>query len=659
MGSHQAPVLPQQPRQRQSTPPSRELDLTEDSLTRLAGRTTLASLRELQIAVDSTLYSAAIIGDLLHNLKSLDVSGSQLPGGLRDLGTSLGRLVSLTVNNCGLTDLDAIVSYFGALEVLSAADNRLDDLSSLMYHEALRVLDLSGNAVADDDTVATLGSCAFLRELRLVGNPIASRGRFRALVSQAIPQLMLLDGEAIGEQAASPTAVTAARGSGGDGGVDIYAAHREVARGSSGVGTGSISHTTTSVATPSPAPPASVSHSSGGATCRRSLAAVGASLLSAVGGGGGGSGRNAVAGGINPIGGSSASLSTTTARSGVAYSAGSNSASVNTAGGVSSPNQTNGRPASSSSTWASSASMLSSLHSEPSTNSPTGALGGNSELLFRPYSGESGGGGGGTTRQPEWEEVEEEEEQLNPAHGGAARGAAGGGAGLTLLPRAPHAASSAASMQRHGGMVGGDGSFGESDDDPIANSIISVLNEGRRVEAEQQRSAQERARARLLLLLLQQQHVLTRPPATAASSSRRQAGVAAPEQTAAVREAAAAAPASGQSSTTARLVSRVEADDITVAGPATLHCDATAPPPPPPPPTVVATHASEMNDAELVTMLRLRPRDVPQCASRSAFRKFFASYDMQHLRGLLEESYRDMQVPERDEKVAKRLALLQ
>lgn len=66
-----------------------------------------------------------------------------------------------------------------------------------------------------------------------------------------------------------------------------------------------------------------------------------------------------------------------------------------------------------------------------------------------------------------------------------------------------------------------------------------------------------------------------------------------------------------------------------------------------------------MTDAELVTLLQKRPKEVPMLQSRELFRRFFAGLTLARMTSLLQQAYAELPEAERDDKVAKRLALLQ
>ena len=71
------------------------------------------------------------------HLSSLFLDHSPIES-IRDLGTRLSSLVSLSMNGCGLTELDGIVA-FPQLEVLTVQNNEIASLSPLMMNDRLKV----------------------------------------------------------------------------------------------------------------------------------------------------------------------------------------------------------------------------------------------------------------------------------------------------------------------------------------------------------------------------------------------------------------------------------------------------------------------------------------------------------------------------------------
>ncbi len=65
-----------------------------------------------------------------------------------------------------------------------------------------------------------------------------------------------------------------------------------------------------------------------------------------------------------------------------------------------------------------------------------------------------------------------------------------------------------------------------------------------------------------------------------------------------------------------------------------------------------------MSDAELVALLRKRPKETPQMRTQKAFQRFFRGVPRQRVEALLLEAFQELPPDERDAKVQKRLQLL-
>lgn len=93
----------------------------------------------LSIVIDSSRTSLLGLHEAMPHLTCLILDGSSILS-LRDLGTKLGHLTALYVNECGLTDLDGI-GAFPNLKELSICGNEISDLSCLAMHTSLEVSD--------------------------------------------------------------------------------------------------------------------------------------------------------------------------------------------------------------------------------------------------------------------------------------------------------------------------------------------------------------------------------------------------------------------------------------------------------------------------------------------------------------------------------------
>ena len=155
--------------------PLDELDLqeiTEEKVAQLAETDTefLPSLSSFKVRVNLNMNSLQRLGEILPNLKELKLNDSII-NSLRDLGTTLTNLEVLWVSRCQLTDLSG-VNYFFQLKELYASFNNLKEISSLMFHNSLQVIDLEGNEITDIGNIEYLQSVPNLFSVNLIGNPV-------------------------------------------------------------------------------------------------------------------------------------------------------------------------------------------------------------------------------------------------------------------------------------------------------------------------------------------------------------------------------------------------------------------------------------------------------------------------------------------------------
>jgi Leucine-rich repeat (LRR) protein len=94
-------------------------------------------LESVTLLIDTSYQSLLDLGDLVPNLSKLFIDNSKLLT-VRDLGTGLRSLQVLSVNNCGLSELDGI-AMLANLKYLFARDNLISDINALAMHETLEV----------------------------------------------------------------------------------------------------------------------------------------------------------------------------------------------------------------------------------------------------------------------------------------------------------------------------------------------------------------------------------------------------------------------------------------------------------------------------------------------------------------------------------------
>eukprot|EP00443_Scrippsiella_acuminata_P091326 CAMPEP_0115418558 /NCGR_PEP_ID=MMETSP0271-20121206/24730_1 /TAXON_ID=71861 /ORGANISM="Scrippsiella trochoidea, Strain CCMP3099" /LENGTH=608 /DNA_ID=CAMNT_0002843037 /DNA_START=28 /DNA_END=1854 /DNA_ORIENTATION=+ len=183
--------------------------LTAEFLRHYCGVEDLDLVEHLDIQVDSATQSVEPIGEHLRCLKQLKLMDSSVLC-LRDLGTELRGLEVLWISRCGLQDLGGVGAALQSLRELYMPFNDVADLSPLSGHDALEVLDIEGNAIAEREEVASLSTCSSLRELTLSGNPVVRSGP-QALTREAVitmlPQLEILDDVSTDPEVASSARV--------------------------------------------------------------------------------------------------------------------------------------------------------------------------------------------------------------------------------------------------------------------------------------------------------------------------------------------------------------------------------------------------------------------------------------------------------------------
>ncbi|CAE7812107.1 LRRC56, partial [Symbiodinium necroappetens] len=94
---------------------------------------------------------------------------------------------------CSLQDLGGI-TVLPVLEELYVSFNDVSDLSPLLSHEALQILDMEGNLVDDFEEIQSLEVVSTLRELDISLNPVRKQEAVtRERILEALPHLEVLD----------------------------------------------------------------------------------------------------------------------------------------------------------------------------------------------------------------------------------------------------------------------------------------------------------------------------------------------------------------------------------------------------------------------------------------------------------------------------------
>ena len=154
------------------------------------------SLRKLELKVDSDEISIHNFGSICPQLVELKLNGSSIDC-LRSLGTNWSNLEVLWLVRTSLTEIDGI-SAFPKLKELYCAFNSISNLSALMFHDSIEVLDIEGNKLEDWNELEYLRDCPKLFSVTLEGNPITRTPEYRQRVFRLLTQISALDDTAKG-----------------------------------------------------------------------------------------------------------------------------------------------------------------------------------------------------------------------------------------------------------------------------------------------------------------------------------------------------------------------------------------------------------------------------------------------------------------------------
>jgi Leucine-rich repeat (LRR) protein len=113
--------------------------VNEDYIVSVTGIKDLSKVEYISLQIDTKEQALYDLSDILPNLKHLVLDNSHI-GSIRDLGTGLRLITSLSLSGCNLRDLDGIGVLVG-LQELCLSDNLLSDISPLTLHENLEVSD--------------------------------------------------------------------------------------------------------------------------------------------------------------------------------------------------------------------------------------------------------------------------------------------------------------------------------------------------------------------------------------------------------------------------------------------------------------------------------------------------------------------------------------
>ncbi|XP_059080437.1 uncharacterized protein LOC131878473 [Tigriopus californicus] len=168
-------------------------NLNHAALCQLAGTSNLADLKTLSLCIScrSSFDNLSVLAQFTVNLTTLKLDHSKFQS-MRTLGDDLPSLKTISVCDCGLTDLDGITSASNLI-TLVAANNFIEDLLPVTELRKMNVLDLQNNVIDSYDSVSFLFLCPNLETLVLKDNPVSEEPDYRARVFGILPSLKNLD----------------------------------------------------------------------------------------------------------------------------------------------------------------------------------------------------------------------------------------------------------------------------------------------------------------------------------------------------------------------------------------------------------------------------------------------------------------------------------
>ena len=102
-----------------------------------SGGQDLDDVVRLTLQIDTSEKSISMLGSLVPNLRELTLDHSRIAS-VRDLGVDLRYLRAISLNDCGIDELDGIASLL-SLEALSLRNNGISDVSPIAMHDKLQV----------------------------------------------------------------------------------------------------------------------------------------------------------------------------------------------------------------------------------------------------------------------------------------------------------------------------------------------------------------------------------------------------------------------------------------------------------------------------------------------------------------------------------------
>jgi Leucine-rich repeat (LRR) protein len=111
--------------------------ISEEYILKACDVSSVEGLTSVKLVIDTSYQSLLDLGDIVKSLETLTLDGSYISS-VRDLGTGLRGLLRLSLDNCGLSELDGIGMLSNLID-LSVRDNQVSDITSLAMHETIQV----------------------------------------------------------------------------------------------------------------------------------------------------------------------------------------------------------------------------------------------------------------------------------------------------------------------------------------------------------------------------------------------------------------------------------------------------------------------------------------------------------------------------------------
>lgn len=144
-----------------------------------------ATLRYLELKVNVFEIPIHKIGEVCPCVQEFNLTGSVLES-LRDLGTTWYTLRVLRVCGTGISNFEGITS-FTCIKELYANNNLVAELSALLFHDTLEVIDLANNRLSEYAELSYLTTINTLLALNLSANPVTQLTDYAIFIQKELP----------------------------------------------------------------------------------------------------------------------------------------------------------------------------------------------------------------------------------------------------------------------------------------------------------------------------------------------------------------------------------------------------------------------------------------------------------------------------------------